>query len=220
MLDVAEPGERKRVPITKRQGLEASDRCMTEHESIPLPRCWLKTKQVADDGRVSARMSDEADTQIRVVDAPHRKLAIDRLDTALGKKQPASLADTRDEIAVGFAAEIGQSVPTLVRQFAALLGKRSVGFFARRTLPHRAANLPKPSVHHFAATKRAIQRCCSLARPFERRDQDFIERFGGEYLGHALGLTMSAFGQRRKVDIEPIDHPLGFAVSYKHYLHR
>jgi len=220
MLDIAEPCERERVPVAKRQRLKARDRCVAEHKPIPLPRCWLKAKHVADDGRVSARMSDEADPLIGVIDAPHRKFAVNGFDASLGEEQPASLADTRDEIAVGFATEIRQSVPTFVRQLAALFGKRSVGFFARRTLPHGAANLSKPSVHHFAATKRAIQRCCRLPRPFERRDQDFIERFGGEYLGHALGLAMSAFGQRRKIDIETIDHPLGFAVSYKHYLHR
>jgi hypothetical protein len=116
-------------------------------------------------------------------------------------------------------SQVGEAIPPFDRRPATFLRKCDVGFLTRGALPDRTADLRQPWLDHLVATVSSVQRGGSFACSLERRYQDLVELLASQRLGHVCSLTSPAFGQSRVIDVQSVDHPLGFAVSHQNDLH-
>src|SRR5262245_581691 len=162
VFHIGQPAQREREAVAELERFEAGDRRVPEHEAVPFPRRRMQPEQRTDDARVRSGVGDEADAPRRVGDAPHRQFAWRGLDAAVAEELLAAAANALDEVAVRFAAELGESGPPLVGRALAFFGEGDVGFLTRRALPHGTANLAQPVVDDLVATQPREQRCCRL----------------------------------------------------------
>lgn len=210
---IGESSQAEGVTIAELQCFESADGCVSDDESLPLPRSWYESQQVANEHAVGSRVRHEGEAITRFFDVPHGKLVLDPEDSAVGEKLVGSSMDSLGEVTDRFTTF--ETLPSIERRSPLFLPVGGFSLLRGIALPDRTSDFLQPRLDDLSTTLGIEDRSRGLPRSQEWRYIHVVEVLIFETIGETPRLSVASCGERWVVLAEAVPNPLGFGMTYE-----